>query len=201
MDDQPITVAMTGASGMGYGVRLVSALLELDRRVDLLLSDAARTVLEQELDLDWRGDVHQVSQIIHTYFDVDGNQLRYFGKDDWFAPQASGSGGRRSMVICPCSMGSLASIAQGLSENLIERAADVALKERFPLILVTRETPLSAIHLRNMLTLNEMGAILLPASPGFYHKPQSIEALIDFMVGRILDQLNISHQLLDRWGA
>jgi 4-hydroxy-3-polyprenylbenzoate decarboxylase len=126
--------------------------------------------------------------------------LAAYGKEEWFAPAASGSNPADAMVICPCSMGSLAAIAHGLADNLIERAADVILKEKRPLILVARETPFSLIHLRNMTALAEAGAIILPANPGFYHRPQNVEQVIDFIVARILDQLGIAHDLMKRWG-
>jgi 4-hydroxy-3-polyprenylbenzoate decarboxylase len=126
--------------------------------------------------------------------------LRAFGREDWFAPVASGSNPADAMVVCPCTMGTLAAIAQGLADNLIERAADVMLKEARKLILVPRETPLSAIHLDNMLRLARAGAVVLPANPGFYHHPQRVEDIVDFIVARILDQLRIPHQLVRRWG-
>jgi flavin prenyltransferase len=127
--------------------------------------------------------------------------LRAFGREEWFAPVASGSNPPDAMVICPCTMGSLAAIAAGLADNLIERAADVMLKERRPLILVPRETPLSAIHLENMLKLARAGAVILPANPGFYHRPQDVGGVIDFIVARILDHLGVAHALMPRWGA
>ena len=123
-----------------------------------------------------------------------------YGEKEWFAPAASGSNPADAMVVCPCSMGSLAAMAHGLADNLIERAADVMLKEKRPLILVPRETPFSLIHLRNMTQLAESGATILPANPGFYHRPQSVNEVVDFIVARILDQLNIPHTLLPRWG-
>ena len=131
---------------------------------------------------------------------MDDTRLRVFGREDWMAPWASGSGQPGPLVICPCSTGTLSAIATGASNNLIERAADVALKERRKLILVPRETPYSEIHLQNMLTLTRMGAVILPASPGFYHEPQSIQDLIDFIVARILNQLGIEQQLMPAWG-
>ena len=123
-----------------------------------------------------------------------------FGREDWFAPPASGSGEKAPLVVCPCSTGTLSALATGASNNLIERAGDVALKERRPLILVPREAPFSEVHLENMLKLTRMGALIMPASPGFYHKPQSVEDLVDFIVARILDHLNLPQNLMPRWG-
>ena len=138
--------------------------------------------------------------MLQQYFQVDGERLRVFGREDWMAPWASGSGQPGPVVICPCSTGTLSAIATGASNNLTERAADVALKERRQLILVPREAPYSEIHLQNMLTLTRMGAVILPASPGFYHRPQSIQDMIDFIVARILNQLNIEQSLMPAWG-
>ncbi len=199
-----ITVAWTGASGAQYGLRLVHALLVLQQRVDLLISDAARLVLRQECDLDLQGDGAVVIQALGRYFQgmgqaVDLSGLRHFANQDWLAPMASGTAGSRSMVVCPCSMGTLASIAHGLSDNLLERAADVMIKEHRPLILVPREAPFSAIHLENMLSLARLGVIILPAAPGFYQRPDKLEDLLDFIVARILDQLRIAHTFAPAW--
>lgn len=202
---QTITVAFTGASGARYGLRLVMVLLNLQRHVDLLISDAARSVLQQECRLETRDDAVTTMTALDRHFQyaygqsVDLSKLRYFVKNDWYAPMASGSASVRAMVVCPCSMGTLAAIAQGASDNLIERAADVAIKEQFPLILVPRETPFSAIHLKNMLRLAKLGVTILPAAPGFYHGPTTIEDLIDFVVARILNQLGITHTLVPTW--
>ena len=133
-------------------------------------------------------------------FGARPGQLIAFGREEWFAPVASGSNPPDAMVVCPCSMGTLAAIAQGMSDNLIERAADVMLKESRKLVLVPRETPLSAIHLENMLRLARAGAVVLPANPGFYHHPRRVEDLVDFVVARVLDQLRIAHALMPRWG-
>jgi 4-hydroxy-3-polyprenylbenzoate decarboxylase len=126
--------------------------------------------------------------------------LRVFGREEWFAPVASGSNPPDAMVICPCTMGTLAAVACGLADNLIARAADVVLKEKRPLILVPRETPFSQIHLENMLKLARSGAVILPANPGFYHRPESVQQVVDFVVARVLDQLGIAHDLMPRWG-
>ncbi len=195
-----ITLALTGASGMAYGLRLLECLLRSGCKVDLLLSQAARIVAKQELDLQLPGGNAQLVEYFDARFGGHCGSLAAYGKEEWFAPVASGSNPADAMVICPCTMGSLAAIAHGLADNLIERAADVILKERRPLILVARETPFSLIHLRNMTALAEAGATIMPANPGFYHRPQNVEQVIDFIVARILDQLGIPHTLLPRWG-
>jgi len=205
MNQQPefprtITLAITGASGAQYGLRLLERLLTANCRVYLLISNAAQVVIDTETDLALP-EFAQWPQFFGERFGAKSGQLNVFARDDWFAPVASGSSAPASMVVCPCSTGTLSAIAHGASNNLIERAADVALKERRQLILVPRETPYSQIHLENMLTLTRMGAIVLPASPGFYQRPQTIAQLIDFVVARVLDQLNVKHDLMKRWGA
>ncbi|HET8710610.1 MAG TPA: flavin prenyltransferase UbiX [Spongiibacteraceae bacterium] len=197
--ERTVTLAITGASGAQYGLRLLECLLAARCRVYLLISDAARVVLETETDLKLP-DFSHWSRYLCARFGAAPEQLHVFARDDWMAPVASGSSAPASMVICPCSMGTLAAIACGTSNNLIERAADVALKERRQLILVPRETPYSQIHLENMLALTKMGAMVLPASPGFYQRPTDIAELVDFVVARILDQLGIEQHLLARWG-
>ncbi len=196
-----ITLALTGASGMAYGLRLLECLLRAGCAVDLLLSQAARIVARQELDLQLPGGNAQLVEFFNQRFSGHSGKLAAYGKEEWFAPAASGSNPADVMVICPCTMGSLAAIAHGLADNLIERAADVILKEKRPLILVARETPFSLIHLRNMTALAEAGATILPANPGFYHRPQNVDQVIDFIVARVLDQLGIAHNLVHRWGA
>jgi flavin prenyltransferase len=196
-----ITLALTGASGMAYGLRLLECLLRAGCRVDLLLSQAARIVAKQELDLQLPAGNAQLVEFFDARFAGHGGKLAAYGKEEWFAPAASGSNPADAMVICPCTMGSLAAIAHGLADNLIERAADVILKEKRPLILVARETPFSLIHLRNMTALAEAGATILPANPGFYHRPQNVEQVIDFIVARVLDQLAVEHRLMARWGG
>jgi len=195
-----ITLALTGASGMAYGLRLLECLLLAGCKVDLLLSQAARIVAKQELDLQLPSGNAELVAMFNARYSGHIGRLAAYGKEEWFAPAASGSNPADAMVICPCTMGSLAAIAHGLADNLIERAADVMLKEKRPLILVARETPFSLIHLRNMTALAEAGATILPANPGFYHRPQNIEQVIDFIVARILDQLGIAHELMRRWG-
>lgn len=196
---QRIVVAITGASGSIYGLRLVEELLSQDCRVTLLLSKAGLEVLRYETGLGWEGTTGQRLQLMRDYF--GGNRhLEHLGCDDLFAAIASGSAAPDAVVIAPCSMGTAGRIAAGLSGNLIERVADVALKERRELILVPRETPLSAIHLENLLKLSRAGAHILPAMPAFYHRPQRLEEAIDFVVGKILDSLGIEHSLFARWG-
>ncbi|WP_037587137.1 flavin prenyltransferase UbiX [Stenoxybacter acetivorans] len=196
-----ITLAFTGASGMAYGLRLLECLLAADKTVWLLYSSAAQTVAAQETDFALLADPAQCQKMLCAHFQVRAEQLRVFGKNEWFAPPASGSHVADAMVICPASMGSVAAIAAGMSDNLIERAADVCIKEKRLLIVVPREMPLSAIHLENLLKLARLGVCVLPAAPGFYQRPQSVADLVDFVVARILDQLRIPHNLMPKWGG
>jgi 4-hydroxy-3-polyprenylbenzoate decarboxylase len=196
-----IALAWTGASGMGYGVRLLSCLIESGVEVWLMVSQAAQIVAKQELDLVLPARPSDAERELGERFKVAGGQLRVFGRDDWNAPLASGSNPADAMAICPCTMGTLAAVAAGLSDNLIERAADVMLKEQRKLVLVPRETPFSAIHLENMLRLSRAGAVILAANPGFYHQPHDVQGVIDFIVARVLDQLGVEHALVERWGA
>jgi 4-hydroxy-3-polyprenylbenzoate decarboxylase len=199
--NKTICLALTGASGMPYGLRLLECLLAAGCHVQLLCSQAAQVVARQEVDLELPTRPAEArAALLARYPAVDPEKLVVFGREEWFAPVASGTNPPDAMVVCPCSMGTLAAIAQGLADNLIERAADVVLKEGRKLILVPRETPLSAIHLENMLRLARAGAVILPPSPGFYHHPQTVADLVDFVVARILDQLAIPHALLQRWG-
>jgi len=200
MKQRSITLAMTGASGAQYGLRLLQCLLAADCKVYLLLSSAAEVVIRTETDIDLPETLEDQQILLSEMFEADEDQLQLLAKDDWFSPVASGSSSPSSMVICPASGGTLSAIACGASNNLIERAADVALKERRQLILVPREAPYSEIHLENMLKLTRMGAMIIPASPGFYMQPQTINELVDFIVARILDQLGIEQELMPRWG-
>ena len=195
-----VTLAMTGASGAQYGLRLLQCLLAANCKVYLMISGAAEVVIRTETDLDLPETLEQQQIFLNEIFEADEEQLQLLAKDDWFSPVASGSSSPTSMVICPASGGCLSAVAHGASNNLIERAADVALKERRQLILVPREAPYSAIHLENMLKLTQLGAMIIPASPGFYMQPQTINELIDFIVARILDQLGIAQDLMPRWG-
>lgn len=195
-----IAVALTGASGLIYGLRLVETLLAADCRVWLLYSRAAQIVAHEELDLVLPSQPQAACRLLLERFASSAGELTVFGREDWHAPLASGSSPPDGMVICPCSMGTLAKVAAGLADDLIGRAADVALKEKRPLILVPRETPLSVIHLENLLRLARAGALILPPAPGFYHRPRSIGDLVDFVVARILDALAVPHDLIARWG-
>jgi 4-hydroxy-3-polyprenylbenzoate decarboxylase len=196
----PIAVAFTGASGIQYGLRLVESLLAADRSVYLMVSQAAQVVVNMETDLKLPGHPGEIEGYLSAHFSARRGQLRVFGRQQWTAPVASGSNPPGAVVICPCTTGTLASVANGICEDLIDRAADVALKERRKLILVVRETPLSTIHLENMLRLAQAGAIVMPANPGFYFRPQSVSDVVDFMVARVLDHLEVPHKLSERWG-
>jgi 4-hydroxy-3-polyprenylbenzoate decarboxylase len=195
-----VLVALTGASGMPYGLRLTEMLLAAGCRVWLVYSQVAQIVARQEMDVVLPANPQQAARELSARFNAAPGQLEVFGREDWSCPPASGSNPPDAMVVCPCSMGTLASIAHGLASNLIERAADVVMKERRTLILVPRETPFSTLHLENMLSLSRNGAVILPPSPGFYQQPREIADLVDFVVARILDQLRVPHTLLPRWG-
>ena len=195
-----VTLAMTGASGAQYGLRLLDCLVREEREVHFLISKAAQLVLATETDVSLPSKPQAMQQFLSEYTGASAGQIRVYAKEDWMAPAASGSGAPTAMVVVPCSTGTLSAIATGACNNLIERAADVAIKERRQLILVPREAPFSSIHLENMLKLSNLGVTILPASPGFYHKPQSIDDLIDFVVARILNCLNIPQDMLPRWG-
>ena len=197
---EPVTVALTGASGAQYGLRLIESLVAAEHRVWVMISKAAHLVIATETDEELPARPARLAEALTERTGAVPGQIRCFGREDWMAPVASGSGASSAMVICPCSTGTLSAVATGASNNLIERAADVALKERRRLILVPRETPFSATHLEHMLSLTRMGAVILPAAPGFYHQPQRIEDLVDFIVARILNQLGIEHRLMPRWG-
>lgn len=195
-----LTLAFTGASGMPYGIRLLECLLSTGINVQLLYSQVSQIVARQEMALTLPSRPGEAADHFRQRFGVDARRLKVYGREEWFAPVASGTNAADAMVVCPCSMGTLAAIAAGLSSSLIERAADVALKEKRPLILVPRETPFSAIHLENMLRLSRAGATILPANPGFYFRPRSVQDIVDFVVARILDQLRVPHTLIPRWG-
>jgi 4-hydroxy-3-polyprenylbenzoate decarboxylase len=196
-----ITLAITGASGAQYAVRLLETLVAANCQVYVMVSKAAHIVIATETEYKWPAQAAQLESVLTEQFKAKDGQIKVFGKEDWMAPVASGSGAPSKMVVCPCSTGSLSAIACGASNNLIERAADVALKERRQLLLVPREAPYSEIHLEHMLKLTRMGAVIIPASPGFYHKPSSVDDLVDFIVARILSQLGIEQSLLKKWGA
>lgn len=186
MNEKPIIVAMTGASGSPYGLKLVNTLAELGHKVCFVVSDHARVVLKEELDQDFSSVKHPNITFM-DYYDIA-------------APISSGSFQTRGMIICPCSMSTLGEIANGITRNLIARAADVTIKEGRKLLVVPREMPFSPIHLENMLKLSRIGVTIMPAAPGFYHKPQSVEDMITFVAGKILDHFGIEHELFKRWG-
>jgi len=200
-ENRSIITAMTGASGAAYGLRLIQRLAEAGVVQHLLLSKAARVVLKQETDIDLPEQTDLATSALAEYLNISGHLLHNYTLEDWFSPTASGSAGIKKMVIIPCSMGTMARIAGGMSDNLIERAADVILKEKRQLIIVPRETPLSSIHLENMLKLSNMGTHIIPAMPGFYHKPETIAEIIDFIVDRVLDHLNLSNPEAKKWGV
>jgi len=195
-----ITLAFSGASGAPYGLRLLEVLVAQNYQVYVLISSAARVVLDTESGIKLSGNEDKATEQLTALVNAKPEQVKVFGKDNWFSPVASGSAAPKKMIVCPCSAGSVSAIAMGASDNLLERAADVVIKERGQLILVPRETPFSEIHLENMLKLAKMGVTIMPAAPGFYHKPQTIDDLVDFMVARILDHLSIEHDLQKRWG-
>jgi len=195
-----LALAFTGASGAPYGLRLLEYLIKAQKRVYLMISGPGQMVLSMETDLKLPGQPVAIQRLLAKRYGAAAGQLEVFGKEQWTAPVASGSGAPRAMVVCPCTMGTLASIANGLSGNLIERAADVVIKEGRKLILVPREAPFSALHLENMLKLARLGVVILPPNPGFYHEPKTINDLVDFVVARILDQLGIEHALVPKWG-
>jgi 4-hydroxy-3-polyprenylbenzoate decarboxylase len=198
---QPIALGITGASGSAYALRLLECLVGAGREIYLMISQAGRIVLKMESGLELPGQPAEIQAYLADVFDAEPDQLRVFGRQQWLAPVASGSNPPEAMVVCPCTTGSLAAIACGASNDLMERAADVMLKERRKLILVVRETPFSEIHLEHMLKLSRMGAVIMPANPGFYYHPESVEDLVNFMVARILDHLGIEQDLLPRWGV
>ena len=196
-----VILALTGASGMPYGIRLLECLIRSGTKVWLIYSQVAQIVAREEMDLKLPSQPREAQRHFAALYGANEGQLDVFGREDWYAPPASGSSPADAMIICPCSMGTLAAIAAGLAQSLIERAADVALKEGRKLVLVPRETPFSAIHLDNMQRLQRAGAVILPANPGFYHRPQSVADLVDFVVARVLDQIGIDNDLVARWGA
>lgn len=198
---RPVAIALTGASGAPYALRLLQLLVEKGERLYVMMSAPGQVVLSMESNLKLSARPAETQRMLSEYFNAADGQLRVFGREEWTAPVASGGSVPRAMVVCPCTTGTLANIANGVSSNLIDRAADVVIKEQRKLILVVRETPLSAIHLENMLKLARLGVVILPPSPGFYQSPGSIEDLVDFVVSRILDQLDIDNNVSPRWGS
>ena len=195
-----ITIGVTGASGAPYTMELIKQLVAAEQQVFLIFSSAAKVVFKTEIGIDVPGNPEKASAWFVEYFSAMPEQIIMFGKEQWFSPPASGSAAPKNMVIVPCSTGTLSAVATGSSDSLLERAADVVIKERGNLILVPRETPFSAIHLENMLKLAQIGVTIMPAAPGFYHQPNSIEDLVQFMVARILDHLKIDQSIVPRWG-
>lgn len=201
MTTRNIALALTGASGAQYGLRLLEVLLKQEHRVQLMVSKPAQVVIGTETDWKLPGRVSEYATFFSQHFGTDKALLSAHGPEEWTAACASGSNPPDAMAICPCSMATLSSIAVGASRNLVERSADVMLKEQRKLVLVPRETPLSAIHLENMLKLARLGVVILPPVPGFYEHPRSVEDIIDFVVARVLDHLGVSHALGPRWGG
>jgi 4-hydroxy-3-polyprenylbenzoate decarboxylase len=195
-----ITLAITGASGSAYALRLIECLIAANYQLYILCSSAGRIVLDTEVGVKIPSSPDAASKFFTEKYQAKNNQITVFGKEQWFSPVASGSSAPKKMIVCPCSTGTMAAICHGMSDNLIERAADVVIKERGQLILMVRETPFSTLHLQNMLSLSQQGVTIMPASPGFYHKAETIEDLIDFMVGRVLDHLGIEQDIMPRWG-
>ena len=198
--NKTIAVAITGASGAQYGLRLVQCLIESGARVYLMISQAGQVLLRMEAELEVPGRPAEAEAFFTRHFGAGPGQVRVFGRQQWTAPVASGTNPPDAMVVCPCTTGTLATIASGMCQDLIDRAADVALKEGRTLILVVRETPFSVIHLENMLRLARAGAVIMPANPGFYFNPSTVEEVVDFMVARVLDHVGVEHRLLRRGG-
>ena len=198
--EKTVALAITGASGVQYGLRLLECLLAAEVRVYLLISQAGQVVLQMEAGLDLPARPAEAEGFLNEQFSAAPGQLRVFGRQQWTAPVASGTNPPDAMVVCPCTTGTLATIAAGACQDLIDRAADVALKEGRKLILVVRETPFSIVHLENMLRLARAGAVIMPANPGFYFNPTTVDEVIDFMVARVLDHLAVPHRLMRRWG-
>ncbi len=196
----PVILALTGASGVQYALRLLQCLVEAGSPVYLMVSKAAQIVLSMETDLKVPAKSAEMARFFTELYKAKEGQIEVFSQEQWTAPVASGSHKAMSMVVCPCTTGTLAAIANGNSDNLLERAADVMLKEKRQLIMVVRETPFSNIHLENMLRLSQAGATIMPANPGFYHNPKNLDEIIDFMVSRILDHLKVENKLQPRWG-
>lgn len=195
-----ITLAVTGASGAPYALRLLEQLSHHYDTVYLMLSSAARVVFATEVGVQVSKAPSVIEKELTEHLGIAEGKIKAFASDNWMSPVASGSSAPKQMIICPCSTGTLSAIAHGASDNLIERAADVVLKERGQLLLVPREMPYNTIHLQNMTKLSEMGVTIMPASPGFYNEPKTIDDLVDFVVARILDHLDIDHTLGHRWG-
>lgn len=200
-NDSPLTLAMTGASGLPYALRLLQCLVLAGRKVYVVVSEATREVARVEMGLELPTQPRELHAQWSEALSIDPAGFQVLATHDWLSAPASGSGAPAQMVICPCSMGTLAAIAHGASDNLIERAADVVIKERGQLIVVPREMPYSTLHLQNMLALSQLGVTIMPASPAFYHRPHSLDEMIDFVVARILDHLRVPQALVSTWGT
>jgi 4-hydroxy-3-polyprenylbenzoate decarboxylase len=200
MKEKSITIAITGASGAIYALNLLKNIVCHYQTVHLLISDAARIVLATEVDLSVPESPSKIQSLMTEYCQCDASIIKVYAKENWFSPVASGSAAPKQMVICPASMGCVSAIAQGSSNNLMERAADVVLKEKGQLIVLPREMPFSTIHLRNLLTLSEAGATIMPTCPGFYRKPKDLNDLADFVTARVLNHLGIENNLVEGWG-
>jgi 4-hydroxy-3-polyprenylbenzoate decarboxylase len=196
---KPIAIALTGASGMPYALTLLKELIKTQDRIYVMISQAASIVISMETDLDLGNDTKSIERNLSQYLGAKDGQIEVFSKNQWTAPVASGSNPPRAMVVVPCTMSTLSAIANGHGNNLMHRAADVVIKEQKKLILVPRETPYSAIHLENMLRLSRLGVVIMDANPAFYQNPQSIQDLVNFVVARILDHLDVNHALAPPW--
>ena len=196
-----IALAMTGASGAPYGLTLLERLVAAGCRVSLMISRPAQVVLGMETDLGLPGRSSDIQRFFSERLDAGEGQIAVYGREQWTAPVASGSAAPDAMVVCPCTTATASALATGASRSLIERAGDVVLKERRPLILVVREMPLSVVHLENLLALARAGAVVMPAAPGFYHGPETVQDLVDFVVARVLDHLGIDQDLIRPWGS
>ena len=193
-------LAITGASGAVYGLGVARELLRAGQRVSMLITGAGFAVLKEECGLDWGGAGSGLLDELRAHYRYEGDGLRFYAGDDLLSPIASGSSAADAMIVVPCSMGTLSRISCGNSGNLLERVADVMLKEGRPLVLVPRETPLNAIHLEHMLKLARLGVRMIPAMPAFYQHPQTLDDLVDFVVGKVLDSVQVEHSLFRRWG-
>lgn len=200
MKPDKVTLIMTGASGAQYGLLLLKELLAAGKIVYLLMSRPAQIVIATETDLKLPSRAKDIQDFFNDYYGIEEGRLFVFEREQWMAPIASGSNVSDATVVCPCTTGTLASVAMGASRTLIERSVDVAIKERKPVILVIRETPFSPIHLEHMLKLSQIGVTIMPANPAFYQQPKSVDDMVAFMVARILDHLGVQHTLMKPWG-
>ena len=196
---KPIAIALTGASGMPYALTLLKELVKTQDKIYVMISAAANTVIAMETDLKLGADTNAIEKNLSRYLGAKEGQIEVFSKNQWTAPVASGSNPPRALVVCPCTMSTLSAIAHGHADNLMHRAADVVIKEQKKLILVPRETPYSAIHLENMLKLSRLGVVIMDANPAFYQNPSCIQDLVNFVVARILDHLDVEHSLAPPW--